>query len=1021
MPTKNSCNVECSVLIPARTLEDFPTDLNDCDARSTLAAWTVLWHPELLVKTEQIPAWQRADSPPEPQIDAPEPQIASSEIPSDRDPDPSDSDPNVSLGSFIGHLFIAPMPSIELLPEDYAAKAKSAGAIWITGPDRAAMLEQLKQLGLVQTEWQPQTAGVRTIAVEDFFAAGFAALQIQIMTRRLRYTSNLDQIHLQTRLVNAAKAFIEKRTEDAIQSLHDVFDCLAEERDHYFSNDPHLIDLVLVAPSTLDRAMADPLICHAANHDAANHDVTNPDPKNCDAKNCDPKNYDATNQDQGVLSTPVNVLIDADAIDAIALRNDSASKVFCEQLRENRVGWAAGGPHGSVDFNLLDYSTSARAIAKAHRQATQCIGAPPRVYGRISGDTPSDMISTIASEGYAGVIPINFSAGTGHAPEAKVILPVSCGEDQDGEIEALTAKPIDASSDAAFLSIGAELGESIDSGEIATGLLVHWPGQGCDSYHDLRRLASWSLSLGRFWKVDEYFTEGERPYHQGNLAAIGSDPPTELSELFGNESENPITSAAERFVESSVDRQTRLIGAIGQLLSESRTQSTSLDQTNQSKAIIDLNRIAASIGMTPDSDGDAKLVINANSVPVRVATEIRNPPAAMQHVYSCDRDRDRYVAFVDVPAMGYSAARPSAAGEKSAAVSAADSGVGSWVRNQFLGRSSTIVNGFRLHNEFMEVEISQKSGGVAGVYSGGERGNRFSMRLVAEGFAKSESLMRCDDVLVTKNTAGEGRIEAKGKLLVEGVEIANFVNRYSLVSGSRVLNVRVQLNRSSSCRDDQWSGVPWKNYVAARVAVQDESSICRPMVRDKVHRSQGRRMLAPLGLVIDEAQRQTLITSDGYPLHKAVGKSFYDTLLMVRGQGSAQFNLRYGFDVPQPVAEAWSGLAPAKELPVSANPYAVASSWFIHVGPREVLIGDMAVHHLADEKLGIELELIATRGKASTAKLQFYRDPSSAYRVSSKAARTKDEGILDRKMQDHKTQDRKTQDRKTQDRTIAGD
>ncbi|KAA1261634.1 hypothetical protein LF1_41890 [Rubripirellula obstinata] len=951
MPNPNSCNVECSVLIPARTLEDFPTDLDDCDARSTLAAWTVLWHPQLLAATEQIPAWHRADSPPEPET-SPKSEAAGTEA----------TGIEATAGLFSGYLFTCPAPSIEQLPDNYALRAKSAGAVWVSGPDRKTMLDELIQAGLIQADLPPQTAGERTISTEDFFAAGFAALQIQIMTRRLRYTSNLDQIHLQTRIVDAAQAFLASRTSDAIEALHDVFDCLAEERDHYFTSDPHLIDLVLVAPSTLNQAITDPIIQHAANNNAST-------------------------EDEGVLKTPVNVLIDEESIDDLAQRNDLPSQTFRQQLCENQIGWAAGGPSSRTQFDLMDYTAAARAITGAHQKAAACIGAPPLVYGRLSGDTPSDLISAIASQGYAGVIPLNFAAGSGHGSEAKVVLPVGVGEGTGGEIEALTAKPIDASSDAEFLSIGAKLGESIDSGEIATGLLVHWPGQGCDSYHDLRRLASWSLSLGRFWQIGDYFTKGERPYHQGNLPAISSNPPSNLDELFGSETKNQIADAANQFLKSSAERQDRLMAGIGDFLTSGQASENSLVEQP--------DRIAKTIGMTSDPDGDSKLVVNANSIPLRVTTEIRNPPAAMPHVYSSDQDRDQYVATVDVPAMGYSIVRPASAVDRSGAAGSKSSGITGWIRNRFLGRSNSIAKEFRLQNEFMEVEISKTSGGVAGVYSGGQRGNRFSMRLVAEGFSATESdsesppesLMRCDDILVTKSTASEGRIEAKGKLLVGGVVVASFVNRYSLVSGSRVLSVRTQLNRSSEFGDNEWNqSSQWKQYIAARVAVQDESAVCRPLVRDKVHLSRGRRIVAPLGLVIDEAQRQTLITSDGYPLHRVAGKRFYDTILMIRGQGDDQFNLRYGFDVSQPVAEAWSGLTPAKQFSGSVKPDVAATSWFVGVGPKEVLISDMTVHQLADKTIGVEFELIATRGKSCTAKLKFYRDPSSAFRLTGSKA-----------------------------------
>ncbi|MEC8475216.1 MAG: hypothetical protein VXZ38_11225, partial [Planctomycetota bacterium] len=56
---------ECCVLLPATNLEDFPSQLPSQEACSLLGAWTVLWHPSLLAEMEQLPAWYRADAPPE--------------------------------------------------------------------------------------------------------------------------------------------------------------------------------------------------------------------------------------------------------------------------------------------------------------------------------------------------------------------------------------------------------------------------------------------------------------------------------------------------------------------------------------------------------------------------------------------------------------------------------------------------------------------------------------------------------------------------------------------------------------------------------------------------------------------------------------------------------------------------------------------------------------------------------------------------------------------------------------------
>ena len=949
MSNPKSCNVQCSVLLPIRTLEDFPTDLDDCEARSILAAWTVLWHPQLLAASEQSPVWHRADSPPEPHSDSPAAENSAAENSAAENSAAENSAAESGQNSFVGHLFISPNSAAQTLPDGYEDRAKAAGAVWITGDDRRSMLSQLNQAGLIQTELPAQVLGSRTIGMEDFFAAGYAALQVQVMTRRLRYTSNLDQVHLQTRLIDSAKAFLASQTGEAIEALHDVLDCLAEERDHYFTSDPHLIDLTLVTPSTIDAAISDPVLAAASAGEKSN---------------------DATSDDEGVLQTPANVLIDADAINLIAVRSDSASREFCEQLRENKIGWAAGGPSPDVQFDLMDYASSARAISEAHKKATDCIGAAPLVYGRISGETPSDLMTAIALQGYAGVIPLNFTAGTGHGSEAKVLFPVA-----GDEIEALTVKPIDAASDSEFLSIGARLGEAIDGGEIATGLLVHWPGQGCDSFRDLRRLASWSLSLGRFWKIGDYFTEGQQPYHQGALTAVGSDTPADVNSLFADDAVNPIIATSEAFKQSAADRQEHLLKTISSLLGTSN------------ELVDSMSSIASSIGTNCDPDGKAKLVVNVNSIPMRIATEMFDNPAAMEHIYSCHHDKDHYVASVDVPAIGYAVVRPVGKNEKSASTSSGKSGVGGWLRNRFLGRSSLIAEGLRLHNEFMEVEISEKFGGIAGVYSGGARGNRFSLRLVAQGFAGSESAggdteMRCDDILVTKSTATMGQIEAKGRLFVGRTEIARFVNRYSLASGSRLLGVQVELTATGN---QSWDSNRWGNYVAARVAVSEESSVCRAIIRDKLYRTRRRRVIAPLGFVIDEADRQTLVTSDGYPLHRIVGKRFYDTLLLVRGQSSGQFNLRFGFDIAQPVATAWSELASTKQVSVSISPDVAPSSWFAHVSPSEVLIGDMILHQQSDQSVALEIELIATRGKFCTASLRFFRNPSSAQQVSRSA------------------------------------
>jgi len=361
---------ECYVLIPVATLEDFPSDLSDNDARSMLAAWTVLWHPRLLTATGQLPSWSRADSPPEPKS---------------------------------GSLIVIPAPSLDPLPPDYHSRIEAeVDCHLVTGRSRSELLDQIAKIRSddgdpMRFESPPISHRDRTIGIEDFYAAGYAFLQIQVMTRRLRYTSNLDEIHLQNRVVAAATSFLNGDAKESIAALHDVFDCLAEERDHYFSSsDPHLIDLTLVTPSTVD-SMFDDI--------DAIQPVREPN-----------------NESDNVLAAPINLLIDQDVADAIQKADETRVAKLRQSIANNSIGWAGGGPSASQSLDMMTLSEADQAIARAYAICKEAVGRAPTVFARFTGGWSGDMTWRLTQLGYQGVIPIDFATGTGHGDEAKVLL-----------------------------------------------------------------------------------------------------------------------------------------------------------------------------------------------------------------------------------------------------------------------------------------------------------------------------------------------------------------------------------------------------------------------------------------------------------------------------------------------------------------------------------------------------------------------------------------------------------------------
>ncbi len=367
-------------------------------------------------------------------------------------------------------------------------------------------------------------AGDRLITAEDFFALGYAWLQIQVMTRRLRYTSNLDEIYFAGRVLEAAQQWSAGDATRTAAALHDCYDALAQERDHYFSNDPHLVDLTLLAPSTfgprLQQAIAD---SRKANRPA------------------------------------INFLVDARLVSSIIQGSDDGLAALRQAIEEQHVGIAGGGIMSDVPVHHLTAAQTRIAIATAKQKMDDAFGGRCQVYARDSGPTPGDLGNLIAAAGYRGAIPLDLAAGEGWANEPKLIWSQS-----PSSLDVLACKPIDASTSTPFLSLAAKLGQSIDSGEVATGLFVHWPGNESDAYRDLRIAASWGLALGRFWKIDEYFTEGQQPFHHYRGRATDGSRQWLEGSVHAKQSD-PLSAAATAFqqmIQSEVASTFKTLAAI---------------------------------------------------------------------------------------------------------------------------------------------------------------------------------------------------------------------------------------------------------------------------------------------------------------------------------------------------------------------------------------------------------------------------------------------------------------------------
>src|SRR5262249_54776957 len=89
----------------------------------------------------------------------------------------------------------------------------------------------------------------------DFLALGYAYLQEELLTRQMRYVSNLDEVHFAREVVAAAQAAAADQNEVAREHLQSCFDVLAESRERVYPAEAYLVDLTLVAPTTMGASL----------------------------------------------------------------------------------------------------------------------------------------------------------------------------------------------------------------------------------------------------------------------------------------------------------------------------------------------------------------------------------------------------------------------------------------------------------------------------------------------------------------------------------------------------------------------------------------------------------------------------------------------------------------------------------------------------------------------------------------------------------------------------------------------
>lgn len=928
-----------STLLTCHGLEDFPTHHTGDQANGLLVSLTALWHPAILARAKVLPSWCRVDQVPEDCSRA---------------------------------ILLSPSIITSQLPTGFAERVAGQNGFLVHDvPDRARIVAQV----LMHWGEDPARADPENLA-NDFHALGFVYWQVKLMTRQLRYSSHLDEVHFQNLVLAAATAFVTNQWHICRSNLQASFDLLLQERNRYFPVDALFIDLVLVAPTTIGESFGRNL----------------------------------------QIPTAINLLMSGELAEQIAVQHSEWASDIKSRIEAGTLE-IVGGPDAERRLALMSIESVRHQVECGHQKYERSLGNRPRYFGRRRFGLTDSLPQVLLDFGYRGAI---------HAPFDQGKFPPSAAgsiewQSADGStIPAISQTPIDADRSDAFMRLGVGIGESFDSAHGATVLFAHWPMKTCTWFDDLMRSTKYGAVLGRFVTIKEYFQHSPFSGHRErytddqyrsqflseaqlagqvdplscvcdywrNRLALAQCGPLQFMACVLKSSAANLPEAAKLIARiPSLDAANERLVDGPENLEAAPTVEGLPTRSDLSESIGRIQcELADSIltsligpldetvgrGSVPRSASSAQLiVVNPLSFARRVVCPASAHFESVQLdkiVYAADVDsRGGYLA-VDVPPFGY------------AMVSAHNP------RRSSRKPDPLIVEGFLLRNEFFEVAVDEWTGGIRSIHTYQQRGNHFSQTLslrLPPGHRTSGGLDATYAQAVARSieTSGDnrvvGEITVRGELVIDEKPAADFVQRCRVSRGRRIVELDIELSPREKLTVD-----PWRHYLCSRFAWPSEAAELWRSVNQTRCAIAEPRFEAPNYIEIVDGSLRFAVLTNGLPFHRRYDYRKLDCLLQVSGENRTHFRLGIGVNLPsaQQAAEDFAS-SPLFWEREGQRRIAQPAAWLMRVDCRNLLV--TAIEPLGTTAFGdgVRVRLKETEGRAGNGRLECARPFRQAHRV----------------------------------------
>ena len=414
-------------LLPSYSFEDFSLYRKSSEVDAIFSAWSALYHPALVAHFDAAPRWEPAGSP--------------------------------TLG-LTPRLVVVPPCAEGILSKSWIKSAEEGGAIFIRDvEDRDEILRvAFEKLGI--------DAPIGDEESETFLSLGLTCFLEELLTRKLRYMSNLDSQNFELRVVDAARAHQAGNVEERETNLQKAFDLLTQAKEYFFPTATKLLELTWVEEEDFATALPDALRLQRRRNEKS------------------------------------NVVLPVPLLKICRERYPETFALLKEEIEANRV-ILLGGDEWEGPLYLQSPLEIVRALLAGRAAYLDAFGTAPKIFAR-------------REAGYAQILPqllklTGYEAAFARTGDGWTLLEKTTDrsrflwQGRDGStVAALCKKPLDAAESEEILQLPERIGNSYYSDDATSVVFERRPGKGSRWLSDLFRMDRYSPVIGKFYDFNEY-------------------------------------------------------------------------------------------------------------------------------------------------------------------------------------------------------------------------------------------------------------------------------------------------------------------------------------------------------------------------------------------------------------------------------------------------------------------------------------------------------------------------------------